>query len=58
MDCFCYTLNRIFREIQVIEENDFNFQEDQEPVDYVEKICENMQVIFNSPTWHEREVMH
>lgn len=36
--------SRVFREIQLIEENDFNFQDDPEPVDYVEKICESMQV--------------
>jgi secreted Zn-dependent insulinase-like peptidase len=35
---------RVFRENQIIEENNFNFQEDQEPVDYVEKLCECMQV--------------
>ena len=31
-------------EIKTITENDFNFQEVEEPVDNVEKICENMQV--------------
>ncbi|XP_013394471.1 nardilysin [Lingula anatina] len=37
----CY---RGFKEIQTIENNDFRWQEQSEPVDYVEKICENMQL--------------
>lgn len=40
----CVVLLRVFRENQLIDENEFNFQEDQEPDDYVEEICESMQV--------------
>ncbi|KAM4641458.1 nardilysin [Discoglossus pictus] len=35
---------RIFREIQKIEDNEFHYQEQTDPIDYVENICENMQL--------------
>ncbi|XP_075038182.1 nardilysin [Mixophyes fleayi] len=35
---------RIFREIQKIEANEFYYQEQTDPIDYVENICENMQL--------------
>ncbi|XP_071799391.1 nardilysin-like [Asterias amurensis] len=34
---------RIFREIQTIDDNDFRFQEETEPIEYVEIVSENMQ---------------
>ncbi|XP_078741485.1 nardilysin-like [Lampetra fluviatilis] len=34
---------RIYREIQQIEENDFRFQDQEEPIDTVENLCENLQ---------------
>lgn len=48
---------RIFRENQSIEENAFNFQEDEDPVDYVEKLCENMQVSMYTYTL-ENVIIH
>ncbi|XP_007898147.1 nardilysin [Callorhinchus milii] len=35
---------RIYEEIQKIEDNDFHYQEQTDPIDYVEDICENMQL--------------
>ncbi|XP_053549458.1 LOW QUALITY PROTEIN: nardilysin [Bombina bombina] len=35
---------RIFREIQKIEDNEFHYQEQTDPIDFVENICENMQL--------------
>ncbi|KAM4721771.1 nardilysin [Rhinophrynus dorsalis] len=35
---------RIFREIQKIEANEFRYQEQTDPIEYVENICENMQL--------------
>ncbi|XP_057696345.1 nardilysin [Corythoichthys intestinalis] len=35
---------RIYEEIQKIEDNEFHYQEQTEPLDYVENICENMQL--------------
>ncbi|KAM8931011.1 nardilysin [Pelodytes ibericus] len=35
---------RIFREIQKIEANEFYYQEQTDPIEYVENICENMQL--------------
>uniref|UniRef100_A0A8C5R6R6 Nardilysin convertase n=1 Tax=Leptobrachium leishanense TaxID=445787 RepID=A0A8C5R6R6_9ANUR len=35
---------RIFREIQKIEANEFHYQEQTDPIEYVESICENMQL--------------
>ncbi|XP_075411986.1 nardilysin isoform X2 [Tenrec ecaudatus] len=35
---------RIFEEIQKIEDNEFHYQEQTDPVEYVENICENMQL--------------
>ncbi|KAG9483024.1 hypothetical protein GDO78_009125 [Eleutherodactylus coqui] len=35
---------RIFREIQKIEANEFHYQEQTDPIEYVENICENMQL--------------
>ncbi|XP_063795614.1 nardilysin [Pseudophryne corroboree] len=35
---------RIFQEIQKIEANEFFYQEQTDPIDYVESICENMQL--------------
>ncbi|XP_069594014.1 nardilysin [Ranitomeya imitator] len=35
---------RIFREIQKIEANEFQYQEQTDPIEYVENICENMQL--------------
>uniref|UniRef100_A0A8D0DY44 Nardilysin convertase n=1 Tax=Salvator merianae TaxID=96440 RepID=A0A8D0DY44_SALMN len=35
---------RIWEEIQKIEANEFHYQEQTDPVDYVESICENMQL--------------
>uniref|UniRef100_A0A4W3IE89 Nardilysin b (N-arginine dibasic convertase) n=1 Tax=Callorhinchus milii TaxID=7868 RepID=A0A4W3IE89_CALMI len=36
--------SRIYEEIQKIEDNDFHYQEQTDPIDYVEDICENMQL--------------
>ncbi|XP_056388223.1 nardilysin [Hyla sarda] len=35
---------RIFREIQRIEANEFHYQEQTDPIEFVENICENMQL--------------
>ncbi|XP_035269344.1 nardilysin b [Anguilla anguilla] len=35
---------RIYEEIQKIEANEFHYQEQTDPIDYVENICENMQL--------------
>ncbi|XP_035987656.1 nardilysin b [Fundulus heteroclitus] len=35
---------RIYEEIQKIEDNEFRYQEQTDPVDFVENICENMQL--------------
>ncbi|XP_037683172.1 nardilysin isoform X2 [Choloepus didactylus] len=35
---------RIFQEIQKIEDNEFHYQEQTDPVEYVENMCENMQL--------------
>ncbi|KAM9325165.1 nardilysin [Gastrophryne carolinensis] len=35
---------RIFQEIQKIEANEFRYQEQTDPIDFVENICENMQL--------------
>ncbi|MBN3307302.1 NRDC protein, partial [Amia calva] len=35
---------RIYEEIQKIEANEFRYQEQTDPIDYVENICENMQL--------------
>ncbi|XP_033919880.1 nardilysin [Melopsittacus undulatus] len=35
---------RIWEEIQKIEANEFHYQEQTDPVDYVESVCENMQL--------------
>ncbi|CAH1774132.1 unnamed protein product [Owenia fusiformis] len=35
---------RIWSEIKTIEDNSFRWQEQREPMDYVEKLCENMQL--------------
>ncbi|XP_063283881.1 nardilysin [Pelobates fuscus] len=35
---------RIFREIQKIEANEFHYQEQTDPIEYVENVCENMQL--------------
>uniref|UniRef100_G3SN96 Nardilysin n=1 Tax=Loxodonta africana TaxID=9785 RepID=G3SN96_LOXAF len=35
---------RIFEEIQKIEDNEFHYQEQTDPVEYVENMCENMQL--------------
>ncbi|XP_071983674.1 nardilysin [Engystomops pustulosus] len=35
---------RIFQEIQKIEANEFRYQEQTDPIEYVENICENMQL--------------
>ncbi|XP_061700312.1 nardilysin-like isoform X3 [Syngnathoides biaculeatus] len=36
--------NRIYEEIQKIEANEFRYQEESDPIEYVEDICENMQL--------------
>uniref|UniRef100_A0A8C8GAJ2 Nardilysin n=1 Tax=Oncorhynchus tshawytscha TaxID=74940 RepID=A0A8C8GAJ2_ONCTS len=35
---------RIYEEIQKIEDNEFHYQEQTDPIEYVEDICENMQL--------------
>ncbi|XP_043555138.1 nardilysin-like isoform X1 [Chiloscyllium plagiosum] len=35
---------RIYCEIQKIEENEFHYQEQTDPIDFVENVCENMQL--------------
>ncbi|KAM8833949.1 nardilysin [Synchiropus picturatus] len=35
---------RIYEEIQKIEANEFHYQEQNDPIEYVEDICENMQI--------------
>ncbi|XP_064874929.1 nardilysin-like isoform X2 [Oncorhynchus nerka] len=40
---------RIYEEIQKIEDNEFHYQEQTDPIEYVEDICENMQLF---PTEH------
>uniref|UniRef100_A0A3B4C7I2 Nardilysin a (N-arginine dibasic convertase) n=1 Tax=Pygocentrus nattereri TaxID=42514 RepID=A0A3B4C7I2_PYGNA len=35
---------RIYEEIQKIEENEFHYQEQTDPIEYVEDVCENMQL--------------
>uniref|UniRef100_A0A8C2MX74 Nardilysin convertase n=1 Tax=Cricetulus griseus TaxID=10029 RepID=A0A8C2MX74_CRIGR len=35
---------RVFEEIQKIEDNEFHYQEQTDPVEYVENMCENMQL--------------
>ncbi|KAG2463496.1 NRDC protein, partial [Polypterus senegalus] len=35
---------RIYEEIQKIESNEFRYQEQTDPIDYVENLCENMQL--------------
>ncbi|XP_067893239.1 nardilysin-like isoform X1 [Heterodontus francisci] len=35
---------RIYREIQKIEDNEFHYQEQTDPIDFVENVCENMQL--------------
>ncbi|XP_067846322.1 nardilysin-like isoform X2 [Heptranchias perlo] len=35
---------RIYKEIQKIEDNEFHYQEQTDPIDYVENLCENMQL--------------
>uniref|UniRef100_W5MUL2 Nardilysin a (N-arginine dibasic convertase) n=1 Tax=Lepisosteus oculatus TaxID=7918 RepID=W5MUL2_LEPOC len=35
---------RIYEEIQKIEDNEFHYQEQTDPIDYVESVCENMQL--------------
>ncbi|XP_036376739.1 nardilysin b [Megalops cyprinoides] len=37
-------LQRIYEEIQKIEANEFQYQEQTDPIEYVENICENMQL--------------
>ena len=37
-------LCRVFREIQEINKNDFDFKEEEEPIDFVETVCELMEV--------------
>ena len=44
--CCGFYFVRIFREIQEIEKNDFDFKEEEEPIDYVERVCEMMEVSF------------
>ncbi|KAM7098804.1 nardilysin isoform 2-T2 [Molossus nigricans] len=39
-----YLRKKIFEEIQKIEDNEFHYQEQTDPVEYVENICENMQL--------------
>uniref|UniRef100_A0A8D2NPX6 Nardilysin convertase n=1 Tax=Zosterops lateralis melanops TaxID=1220523 RepID=A0A8D2NPX6_ZOSLA len=39
-----FLLCRIWEEIQKIEANEFHYQEQTDPVDYVENLCENMQL--------------
>ncbi|PWA19139.1 hypothetical protein CCH79_00020776, partial [Gambusia affinis] len=39
---------RIYEEIQKIEDNEFRFQEQTDPIEFVENICENMQ-LFPKP---------
>ncbi|XP_033884847.3 nardilysin-like [Acipenser ruthenus] len=39
---------RIYDEIQKIEDNEFHYQEQTDPIDYVENVCENMQ-LFPKP---------
>jgi len=43
MSYFCSSC-RVFREIQEIHKNEFDFSEDVEPFDAVETLCESMQV--------------
>uniref|UniRef100_A0A8C7MPH0 Nardilysin convertase n=1 Tax=Oncorhynchus kisutch TaxID=8019 RepID=A0A8C7MPH0_ONCKI len=38
------TSTRIYEEIQKIEANEFHYQEQTDPIEYVEDICENMQL--------------
>ncbi|XP_078074685.1 nardilysin-like [Mustelus asterias] len=38
------TQERIYREIQKIEDNEFHYQEQTDPIDFVENVCENMQL--------------
>lgn len=35
---------RIFKEIQLVEETSFKFTEEEDPVDFVEELVENMQI--------------
>ncbi|XP_072919120.1 nardilysin [Hemitrygon akajei] len=35
---------RIYKEIQKIEDNEFHYQEQTDPIDFVENVCENMQL--------------
>ncbi|XP_064386894.1 nardilysin-like isoform X2 [Halichondria panicea] len=35
---------RVFREIQGISKNEFDFREEQEPIDFVEALCESMEL--------------
>ncbi|XP_058887819.1 nardilysin-like isoform X2 [Acipenser ruthenus] len=39
---------RIYDEIQKIQDNEFHYQEQTDPIDYVENVCENMQ-LFRKP---------
>ncbi|XP_019634361.1 PREDICTED: nardilysin-like [Branchiostoma belcheri] len=35
---------RVYQEIQTIEDKDFRFKDETDPIDYVENVCENMQL--------------
>ncbi|XP_035698812.1 nardilysin-like [Branchiostoma floridae] len=35
---------RVYEEIQTIEDKDFRFKDETDPIDYVENVCENMQM--------------
>ena len=35
---------RVYEELRVIEENEFKFMEEMDPEDFVEQLCESMQL--------------
>ena len=49
--CLLISFHRIFHEIKIIEDNQFNFIDENEPDDYVERICESMQVQTMNETY-------
>ncbi len=50
--CALFVCIRVFREIQEISKNDFVFREEQEPIDYVESLCETLQVYMTCTGVH------
>ncbi len=42
--CSCIHHRSVYREIQGVNKNEFDFREEQEPIDYVEAVCESMEV--------------